>query len=93
MWTIKSTIWAGFAYGSTILKVPVRWSWYLESLPKFDSNAIIFSVVIDHELYNCILDTHEPLRTEVPLLCRNGTLKDPDYVNAVASIGLLITVN
>ena len=24
---------------------------------------------------------------------RNGTLKDPDYVNAVASLGLLITVN
>ena len=60
---------------------------------RFDSNAIFFSVVIDHELYNCILDTHEPLRTEFPLLCRNGTLKDPDYVNAVVSIGLLITVN
>ena len=56
-------------------------------------NAIIFSVVIDHELYKCNFDIREPLRTEVPLLCRNGTLKDPDCVNAMASLGLLITVN
>ena len=56
-------------------------------------NAIIFSVVIDYKQYNCNFDIHEPVRTKVPLLCRNGTLKDPDYVNAVAYLGLLITVN
>ena len=30
---------------------------------------------------------------EVPLLCRNGTLNDPDYVNAETSLGLLTTNN